>query len=160
MEGLEDLFNRNNDVGTLTMIGIDGPICDGSYYSKERSSAVIYRGFLPRHLMFQEMQNSSIGLVPFRRHWSHKYINPNKAYEYAHAGLLVMCTSSLVTIKNVLNEHCITFEGYDDLISQLRYCKDYIEKIHKKRTRAYEFAKNQLIWEKHEKNIFDAYKIA
>jgi hypothetical protein len=110
--------------------------------------------------MFQEMQNSSIGLVPFRRHWSHKYINPNKAYEYAHAGLLVMCTSSLVTIKNVLNEHCITFEGYDDLISQLRYCKDYIEKIHKKRTRAYEFAKNQLIWEKHEKNIFDAYKIA
>jgi Glycosyltransferase Family 4 len=160
MDGFVDLFNRNNDVGSLTMIGIDDPIRHNFHCSSERSCMVTYRGFLPRHLMYQEMQNSSIGLIPFRSHWSHKYISPNKAYEYAHAGLLVMCSSSFVTIKNILNEHCITFGDYDDLISQLRYCKDNIEKVYEKRMRVYGFAKENLIWEKYEQNIFDAYKIA
>ncbi|MDQ5870441.1 MAG: hypothetical protein M3530_12050, partial [Thermoproteota archaeon] len=160
MEGFVDIFNRDKDVGSLTMIGIEDPFRDNSYSSRERATMVTYRGLLPRHLMYQEMQNSSIGLVPFKRHWSHKYISPNKAYEYAHAGLLVMCTSSLITIKNILNEYCITFEDYDDMISQLRYCKDNIEKIYENRIRVYRFARENLLWEKYEQNIFDAYKIA
>ena len=159
MDGFVDIFNRNNDVGSLTMIGFEDLNHD-NFYSRDGSSTVTYRGFLPRHIMYQEMQNSSIGLVPFKRHWSHKYISPNKAYEYVHAGLLVMCTSSFVTIKNILNEHCITFEDYDDLISQLRYYKHNIEKIYERRMRAQTFAKENVIWDKYEQNIFDAYRIA
>jgi hypothetical protein len=160
MDGFLNLFSQENDVGSLTMIGIDDSIRDNSHYSRQRSCMVTYRGFLPRHLMYQEMQKSSIGLVPFRRHWSHKYISPNKAYEYVHAGLLVMCTSSFVAIKNILNEHCVTFEDYNDLVSQLRYFKYALEEIYEKRKRAYAFAKENLIWDKYEQNIFEAYKVA
>lgn len=160
MDGLVDIFNHNNDVGSLTIMGIDDSIANSSHYSRGGSCMVTYRGFLQRHLMYQEMQNSSVGIVPFRRHWSHAYSSPNKAYEYAHAGLIVMCTSSFVTVKKILNDHCITFEDYDDLISNLNYCKYNIEKIYEKRKSAYDYAKENLIWEKYEQNIFDAYKIA
>lgn len=160
MEGFVDIFNRHNDIGSLTMIGTEEPSYNTSSPIKAIHPMVTYRGFLPRDIMYQEMQNNSIGLIPFKRHWSHKYISPNKAYEYAHAGLLVMCTSSLVPIKNILKDYCLTFEDYDDMISHLRYCKDNIEKIYEKRTGVYQFAKENLIWENYEQNIFEAYKLA
>ena len=160
MVGFVDIFNRYNDVGSLIMIGVDEPSNNAPSPSDPSNSRVAYKGFLPRHMMYREMQNSSVGIVPFRKHWSHKYISPNKAYEYAHAGLVVLCTSSLVPIKNILRDYCLTFEGYEDMISQLRDCRDNIEKIYEKRLGVYEFAKANLLWENYEQNIFDAYRAA
>ena len=54
--------------------------------------------------------------IPFKKHWSHSYLSPNKAYEYAHAGLYVMCTSSLTSILETLKGNCSTFEGYETLV--------------------------------------------
>lgn len=157
MEGFADIFNQYNDIGTLTMIGIEEPPIEAP---KAKYSRVTYRGYLPRHDMYQEMQANSIGLIPFRKHWSHRYISPNKAYEYAHAGLVVLCTSSLIPIKDNLRDHCIAFEDYDDMVSQLRYCRDNIDRTYEKRLKVYQFAKENLIWEKYDQNIFDAYKVA
>ena len=160
MGGFVDIFNRYDDVGTLTMIGVEEPSTNVPNSSGSPNSNVTYKGYLPRHMMYQEMQNSSIGIVPFRKHWSHKYISPNKAYEYAHAGLVVLCTSSLVPIKNILRDYCMTFEDYEDMISQLRVCRDNLEKIYEKRLGMYQFARESLLWENYEQNIFDAYKAA
>jgi Glycosyltransferase Family 4 len=166
MEGFVDLFNRYDDIGNLTMIGIEEPSNNASSSTSLSSSSdpsnsrVVYRGYLPRHMMYQEMQNSSVGIVPFRKHWSHKYISPNKAYEYAHSGLIVLCASSLVPIKNILREYCITFEDYEDMISQLRDCGENMEKTYERRVGVYQFAKENLLWENYEQNIFDAYKAA
>ena len=160
MEGFVDIFNLYDDVGTLTMIGIDEPSKNAHSSSNPSNSRVAYKGYLPRNMMYQEMQNSSIGVVPFRKHWSHKYISPNKAYEYAHAGLVVLCTSSLVPIKNILRDYCFTFEQYEDMISQLRDCRDNMEKIYEMRIGVYQFAKENLLWENYEQNIFEAYRIA
>ena len=160
MEGFGDIFNRYDDVGTLTMIGIEEPSYNTPSSSNPTNPRIAYKGYLPRHMMYQEMQNSSIGIVPFRKHWSHKYISPNKAYEYAHAGLVVLCTSSLVPIKNILRDYCLTFEHYDDMISQLRDSRDNMEKIYEKRIGVYQFAKENLLWENFEQNIFDAYRAA
>jgi glycosyltransferase involved in cell wall biosynthesis len=158
MEGFVDIFNRHDDVGTLTMIGVEEPSTITPSSSVSSTSRVAYKGYLPRHLMYQEMKNSSVGIVPFRKHWSHKYISPNKAYEYAHAGLVVLCTSSLVPIKNILGDYCMTFEDYEDMILQLRDCGANMEKIYEKRLGVYQFAKENLLWENYEQNIFDAYK--
>jgi hypothetical protein len=163
MEGFVDIFNRYDDIGNLTMIGIEEPSNNASSlsFSSDSSNArVVYRGYLPRHMMYQEMQNNSVGIVPFRKHWSHKYISPNKAYEYAHSGLIVLCASSLVPIKNILREYCITFEDYEDMISQLRDCGENMEKTYERRVGVYQFAKENLLWENYEQNIFDAYKAA
>ena len=115
-------------------------------------------GFLPRQEMYREMFNHSIGLVPFKRHWSHVYISPNKAYEYAHAGLVVLSTSGFEPINAILGEHCITFEDYEDMASKLKYFKENLDELYKRRLRLFEFARKNLIWEKNESSIIEAYK--
>ena len=153
IEGFVDMFYEQ-DIGNLTMIGIEDAI------DKQKSKTrVRYVGFLPRREMYEEMNNHSIGLVPFKKHWSHKFISPNKAYEYAHAGLFVMCTSSLVTISNVLEENCVTFDSYDEMASQLDYFRNNPEELYNKRLSIFRFARNNLVWENHEKNIMNAYRM-
>jgi hypothetical protein len=70
------------------MIGITG----------ESSDKIKYLEPLSRELMYHEMGKHSIGLMTFRSYWSHRYKSPNKAYEYAHAVLYVMCTSSFNSV--------------------------------------------------------------
>jgi hypothetical protein len=147
-EGLPELFG-NHDIGDLTIIGSEG-------YSSEN---VRYVGYLKRDSMYMEMSNHSIGLVPFKQHWSHAYLNPNKAYEYAHAGLYVMCTSSLTTIRESLKDYGSTFEGYETLVPQLGYFKSNPDVLYNKRLRIFEFAQANLIWEKNEQDIFRAYQM-
>ena len=56
---------------------------------------MFFKGLLPRDIMFVEMSKYDIGLLPWKRHWSHPYLNPNKYAEYAHSGLLIINSSSL-----------------------------------------------------------------
>jgi glycosyltransferase involved in cell wall biosynthesis len=137
------------DIGDLVVIGWD---------SKSPSAKVKYMGFLPRQVMYKEMFNHSIGLVPFRKHWSHVYISPNKAYEYAHAGLVVLSTSGFEPIKGILGRHCITFEDYEDMASKLKYFKENLDELYERRLQIFDFARENLIWEKNENSIIEAYK--
>ena len=148
IDGLTDIFT-NNSVGELTIIGWNG----------EFSEKIKYTGFLDRNDMYEVMSNNSIGLIPFKKHWSHEYINPNKAYEYAHAGLLVMCTNSFKEIKSVLKEHCVTFDDYEEMKEELLYFKNNMDELYYKRINLFEYARNNLIWELNEKQILEAYKI-
>ena len=148
IDGLTDIFTNNN-VGELTIIGWNGKF----------SEKIKYTGFLDRNDMYEVMLNNSIGLIPFKKHWSHEYINPNKAYEYAHAGLLVMCTNSFKEIKSVLKEHCVTFDDYEEMKEELLYFKNNMDELYYKRINLFEYARNNLIWELNEKQILEAYKI-
>jgi glycosyltransferase involved in cell wall biosynthesis len=147
-EGLPELFD-NHDIGGLTIIGSEG----------HSSENVRYTGYLNRESMYMEMSKHSIGLVPFKKHWSHPYLNPNKAYEYAHVGLYVMCTRSLTTILETLKNNCSTFEDYETLMSQLEYFKNNPDVLYNKRREIFEFAQANLIWERNEKDIFRAYQM-
>src|SRR5918995_423018 len=137
------------DIGDLVVIG---------WSAKSPSIKVRYMGFLPRQEMYREMFNHSIGLVPFKRHWSHVYISPNKAYEYAHAGLVVLSTSGFEPINAILREHCIAFEDYEDMASKLKYFKENLDELYNRRLRLFEFARENLIWEKNESSIIEAYR--
>ena len=150
IEGFVDMFSKL-DIGSLTIMG-------GSGKDQKSTKTIKYAGLVPRTKLYKEMSNHSIGLVPFTKHWSHKYISPNKAYEYAHAGLIVMCTSSLVTIRKILGQNCVTFDNYDEMASKLEYFKNNMEDLYEKRLKIFEFAKNHLLWENYEKNIINAYR--
>jgi Glycosyltransferase Family 4 len=145
---LPELFN-NHDMGDLTIIGSEGP----------SSANVRYTGYLKRDSMYLEMSKHSIGLIPFRKHWSHPYLNPNKVYEYAHAGLYVICTSSLTTIRETLKDNCSTFEDYETLEPLLEYFKGNLDVLYNKRVRIFEYAQSDLIWEKNEHDIRRAYQM-
>lgn len=151
MDGLYDLFDSNNgNTGRLRVLGWQQAAIP--------SSRVDFAGFLPRREMFKEMSNNSAGLLPWRKHWSHYFANPNKVYEYAHAGLYVMCTSSFETVTETLQENCSTFDSYKDLASQLEYYSENMDELYKKRTRTFEFARRNLVWENFEPEILRAYQ--
>lgn len=149
IDGLTETFSEF-DIGNLVVIGDTG--------DQKPIKRIKYTGFLPRSKMYEEMSKHSIGLVPFKNHWFHKYISPNKAYEYAHAGLFVMCTSSLITMSNILGEHCITFNNCEEMTSKLNNFKNNMEELYAQRTKIYEFARKNLVWNNYEKNILNAYK--
>jgi hypothetical protein len=144
--GLPNLFMSRN-IGNLTIIG----------WEEETSEKFKATGFLPREKMFYEMIQNSIGLIPWKKHWSHPFLNPNKAYEYAHAGLFVMVTSDLRSVIHTLEDNCLTFEDYDDLALKLQNIKTSLDVLYKKRLNTFNYARSNLIWEKYEKNIISAY---
>ena len=148
LEGLENVFLENN-IGNLTFIG----------WNESNKEKIFFKGLLPRDIMFTEMSNYDIGLLPWKKHWSHPYLNPNKYAEYAHSGLLVINTSSLETISNTLQGRGETIENYDDLVTKLSYYKENTNDLYKKRIEIYNFAKKNLLWDNYEKNILHAYQI-
>lgn len=148
IEGLVQAFNKS-DLGRLVLIGPQG----------NSSKSATYTGFLPRKAMYNEMFKHSIGLLPWKKHWSHYYVNPNKVYEYAHAGLFVMCTSSFATVTETMKGNCATFEDYDDMALQLAFYKENMDELYRRRLEIFRFARNELVWETVEKNILRAYQL-
>jgi hypothetical protein len=147
ISGLTNIF-LDNDIGNLTIIG----------WEAESSEKFKATGFLPRAKMFYEMIENSIGLIPWKKHWSHPFLNPNKAYEYAHAGLFVMVTLDLTSVIQTLDDNCLTFEDYDDLTSKLQYFKTNMDELYDKRLKIFNYARRNLVWERYENNIIDSYK--
>jgi glycosyltransferase involved in cell wall biosynthesis len=145
--GLPNLF-MSRDIGNLTIIG----------WEEEASEKFKATGFLPREKMFHEMIQNSIGLIPWKKHWSHPFLNPNKAYEYAHAGLFVMVTSDLTSVIHTLGDNCLTFENYDDLALKLQNFKSNMDNLYERRLKIFNYARRNLVWEKHDNKIIDAYK--
>ncbi|NAL78453.1 hypothetical protein DYY65_09445 [Nitrososphaera sp. AFS] len=148
IDGLTDLFENDHNIGCLTVIGWSGP----------SSKNVKYTGYLNRNHMYSEMSKHSIGLLPWKRHWSHAFVNPNKTYEYAHAGLFVMCTDSFKAVAETLKGNCATFEDYSSLISELEFFQKNPEELYSKRIKLLGFAQQNLVWEKNEKKIIKAYQ--
>ena len=149
ISGLTNLFAAN-DIGNLTIIG---------WEHAESSEKYKATGFLPRDKMFSEMIQNSIGLIPWKKHWSHPFLNPNKAYEYAHAGLFVMLTADLRSVVSTLEDNCLTFEDYEDLASKLEYFRSNTDELYERRLKIFNYARKNLFWEKHEQKIMDAYKM-
>jgi hypothetical protein len=148
ISGLTDVFVEN-DIGLLTIIG----------WEQQISGKIRATGFLPRKEMYGKMFQNSIGLVPWKKHWSHPFLNPNKAYEYAHAGLFVMLTSDLTSLTDTLGENCSTFENYGEMAKKMRYFVHNMDELYKKRVKIFDYARNSLIWENYEKNIMQAYSL-
>jgi glycosyltransferase involved in cell wall biosynthesis len=151
LDGFVEIFDAR-DVGSLRVVGWKG--------ISTPSSRVSYSGFLSRDEMFDEFSRCSIGIMPWKKHWFHQYVSPNKAYEYAHAGLFVMGTSSLEQVKEYLKDNCLTFGDHEEMVSQLDYFKVNLEELYNKRLKSFEFARTNLLWENYEKNILSAYQMS
>jgi hypothetical protein len=147
MDGLFELF-ENDRRFPLTVAG----------WSDSSFSNLRFLGFLSRPEMFAEMSRHTVGLLPWKKHWAHQYTNPNKPYEYAHAGLAVMCTSSIHPVIESLQDCCVEFDNYTDLVKKLEYLQERPEELYNLRKRTRELAREKLTWEKHENQIISAYK--
>ena len=149
IDGFLSVFSKY-DIGILNIIG----------WKSEYLQNIKYHGFLDRKEMFSEMTNNSIGLIPFKRHPFHYYISPNKAYEYAHAGLLVLITNTIKPIFDELKDNATGFENHDEMVNKLKYFKTKPDELFSKRQQIFEFSRKYMLWEKNENYILEAYKLA
>lgn len=150
MRGFVDLFHQN-EIGDLSILGEE---------NTKDIQHVRYTGYLSRPKMYDELLKHHIGLLPWKSHWFHPYCSPNKVYEYAHSGLLVMLTDDFTEVISMLDSNCATFRNYDELIEKLRYYKDHRDDLDKLRQKTIAFARENLLWEKYEGNITRAYQEA
>ncbi len=148
VEGLIDLFSKNN-VGKLVVIG------DSKLPSSRNVESL---GFLPHRTMMERLTKYQIGLLPWKRHWLHKYNNPNKPYEYAHAGLFVLTTSDFPCVIKRLGKCAVTFDNLSKLKELLTYFSDNLDEVQELRRKTRKFALENLTWEKNcEPHIAHAY---
>jgi len=147
-KGVVQIYN-DDSAGTLTVIG------DPDLQSSENIKSL---GVLRHQTVLKEMTRHQIGLLPWKKHWYHKYCNPNKPYEYAHAGLFVITVSDLVCVIQRLQNYCATFDDFDGLSELLHYYAGNLEEILGLRHKIREFALRNLVWEREcEPEILRAY---
>lgn len=115
-------------------------------------------GFIPHLKLYTVLSRCHIGIVPWRKHWLHKYLNPNKPYLYAHSGLVVVVPSSLIEVINTFKNNCRTIDHISDL-KNLVFDFSEIEDVIDEGRRIRDYARRNLIWELYEKRIIEAYKI-
>jgi glycosyltransferase involved in cell wall biosynthesis len=149
IDGFLDLF-RTGSLGKLSVIG----------WTASDSEFVKYHGFMDRTDMINEMSKNSVGFIPWKKHPFHTFCSPNKAYEYAHTGLIILSTNSLQPIFDTLQDNAVGFDDYTDMVGKVQNLISNSEEVFTKRTKTYEFARNNLLWENYEDNIFEAYKQA
>jgi hypothetical protein len=148
MEGFLDLF-KNNKIGMLTIVGDD--LADPIIRSTGR---------MPHLEMMRELERHHIGIIPWLPHRFHAYCNPNKAYEYVNAGLLVLATSDLTPVVDTLGKYCVPFEDYQGLVAALKDWSGRVGELSEKHVDTISYARDNFVWEKYEGRILDAYKIA
>jgi len=148
VESFLQIFSHDG-VGTLTVIG------DSNLPSSRNIKSV---GFLAHPAMMKELTRHHIGLLPWKKHWFHRYCNPNKPYEYAHAGLLVLTVSDLPCVTRCLGEYAVVFNDLYELKELLLYYADNQDEVREFRTKIRKFALRELTWEKKcEPKILEAY---
>jgi len=147
--GLTELFAQN-EIGILTIMG------DNKLSTKP---PIFSLGFLSHEEMMNELTRHHIGLLPWKKHWLHEYKDPNKPYEYAHAGLLILSVSDMPNVINNIKDRKIIkiFDGYEHLLELLTYYKDNIEEIIEMKPRIRNYALKNLVWEKSESKMLESY---
>jgi len=148
--GLTELF-YSGDLGRLVVIGDEQLVTKPPVYST---------GILDHRAMMNELTKYHVGLIPWKPFFFHKYCNPNKAYEYVHAGLHVLATSDLTPVLTTLGPHCTPLKDYEDLAKTLAKLKDNLDDLEIMRGTIISFARNHCLWENYESRIFDAYSLA
>jgi glycosyltransferase involved in cell wall biosynthesis len=148
MDGFLDLF-KNKELGKLTLVGEN--ISDPIVHSIQH---------VPHLKMMRELVSYHVGIIPWRPNAFHAYCNPNKAYEYVNAGLSVLVINDLTPVINTLGTYCTPFEDYHALVNILLDLAKDTKKLVNRREQIISYARSNFVWERYERNIFDAYKNA
>ncbi len=108
---------------------------------------------LPHKDMMAKLSSYEIGLTPYRPHPFQRISNPNKNYEYLHAGLqVVLCETYADLFKG--NPYVHTFSSYDDIRSVI----DAVPPVDG--MKIMEHARKNYIWENQECVVKSAYSMA
>jgi len=105
---------------------------------------------LPHREMMKTLTKYRIGITPYRPHPFQRVCNPNKNYEYLHAGLQVLLQENLSHLFEG-NRFVHSFRDYNDILNAV----DSIPEANPEHIM--EMARDRYIWEKRENAIISAY---
>jgi hypothetical protein len=118
-------------------------------------------GYLSHTEVLKELCRHHVGIIPWRPHWFHKYCNPNKAYQYAHAGLVVVVPYTMQPVIEALGRDlCLAFRDFQELGELLKDLSGNVKYALKLGRETREYARERLVWEPHEDTIGRAYAAA
>lgn len=125
-------------------------------------NSIISKGYIPHLGIYNIMSRYHVGLVPWKKHWFHKYVNPNKPYMYAHSGMAVIVTSSLHNVVEAFEGRCRTIEDYSDLKDLLVELSENrsIDEVQEEGEMVREYALKKLIFEEYADKVIEAYRNA
>lgn len=149
LKGITKVFKESGI--SLVVVG------DPSLPSK---NPIISKGFIPHLRLYNIMSRYHIGLLPWKKHWFHKYANPNKPYMYAHSGMVVVVTSSLHNVVKAFQGGCRTIEDYSGLKDILLELSRNLDTVQEECEKIREYALKNLIFESYEDEVIQAYKNA
>ena len=108
---------------------------------------------LPQHEMMVKLSRYRIGLLPYRPHPFQLICNPNKGYEYLHAGLQVVANRNYMNLFDD-SRYIYLFRDYDDIVQVVRSVPDVDA------TDIMKLAREKYIWDKSVSIVREAYKQA
>jgi len=121
---------------------------------------IVSKDYIPHLRLYDVMSQYHVGLLPWKKHWFHKYANPNKPYMYAHSGMVVVVTSSLRNVVRAFEGRARTIEDYSDLKEILLELSQGMDAVLKEGKDNREYALNNLVFECYEREVMEAYKNA
>lgn len=150
IDGFFDIWNDVNGLGHLHTLG----------WLELSQDWGTNHGPLSRSKLYNELCKHDLGIIPWKYRPFHPYCSPNRAYEYSHAGLVLIISPSLESVFNDLEGRLIPLKDYKYLNAMIQSSTDAPDALLQDRIRIQEIARTKLIWENYEGNIFDAYNKA
>jgi len=134
-------------------------VCIGnSEHTPDKS--VKFTGYIPHMDMFTEISKYHVGIIPWRQHHFHKYCSPNKAYYYAHCGMVVVVTAGLDSVIKRFKGLCYKIQKYEDLELLLGLMEENKDRFTSLGEKTKEFALKNFIFEKYKDVLKGAYQHA
>jgi len=122
------------------------------------SDRVRFTGHIPHMDVFTEMSKYHIGVIPFRKHRYHRLCSPNKAYFYAHCGMVTIVTPFLTNVIKEFQGRCRVMNKYEDLKFILDEMEGNMDSVVAECRENMRFARQNFIFEKYKDVLREAYK--
>jgi len=124
------------------------------------NGVVVSENYIPHLGLYHAMSKYHVGLLPWKKHWFHRYANPNKPYMYTHSGMVVIVTASLRNVIMALGKRARTIEDYSDLKETLLGLSQDVSPVLTEGENNKKFAGKYLLLDRYEDQVVEAYKNA
>jgi hypothetical protein len=122
--------------------------------------SILSKGYINHSKLYDVISIFHVVLLPWKKHWFHKYANPNKPYIYAHSGLVTIVTSSMQNVIRAFNGRARTIENLSDLKEVLSELSQDVEGTIREGRNIKQFACDNLFFERYENKVMEAYEKA
>lgn len=146
---------------TSTEILFFGPIEDSIKDILKDFNNIKLMGSIDQDDLFQELKNSTVGLILFHKVPNHMVSSPNKMFEYMAAGMAIIA-SDIPMWKEVIDTYkcgiCVDPYNIDEISKAIMYMKNHPDEVFQMGKNGREAVINHFSWENEQNTLFLVYE--